>query len=137
MQLAIVQQIGYTDWEKVIEMESKIDSIFEQAIDTMMDGKYDEFKVVLDQHPHLVHTQFAFGHRASLIHYIAANGVDTHRQIAPYNGKDLLALLLEKGASINATHNIYGVTCSLANLMLSGYHPISIDTQKDLIDTIN
>jgi hypothetical protein len=60
-------------------MDYEIDPIFEQAIDTMMDGRYDEFKAVLHQYPHFVHTQSAFGHRASLIHYIAANGVDTDR----------------------------------------------------------
>ena len=98
IQLAMARMFGYTDWEQVIERDSLIDRGFEMAVDLMLSGDIVQLEMRLLQAPQLVNANSPFGHQAGLIHYIAANGVETHRQITPYNAPEILQLLLDMGA---------------------------------------
>src|SRR5512134_1794628 len=58
--------------------------------------------------PDLVIWRSHYGHRATLLHYLAANGVETYRQRVPRNASSLASLLTQRGADPHATATMYG-----------------------------
>jgi len=77
-----------------------------------------------------------FGHRAKLIHYIAANGVETYRQITPFNLVAITELLLDQGCDPYADHNIYGGNGNIIDLIATSAHPNEAGVAKDLMTLI-
>src|SRR5262249_21603648 len=51
-------------------------------------------------------------HRAPLLHYVAANGVEGHRQKSPANAVAIATMLLEAGAEADAFADMYGGQCT-------------------------
>ena len=47
-------------------------------------------------------------HGATLLHYVAANGIENYRQKTPPNIVELTKLLLDSGAAVNAIADLYG-----------------------------
>ena len=73
-----------------------------------------------------------------LLHYVAANGVEDHRQRTPPNAPAVLALLLESGAEVDAMMGSYGggpAQTPLALLVSSG-HPAAAGVQGELVELL-
>jgi hypothetical protein len=51
-------------------------------------------------------------HRSTLLHYVAANGVEGYRQKTPANAVQIARMLLEAGAEADALADMYGGECS-------------------------
>ena len=133
IQLCQACQFGYRNWHEVIMKDRPINHVFEQAIDYMIEGKLIKLKYLLTTNPDLLTAQSAFQHKAGLLHYLAANGVETHRQITPYNAVEIARYLLQNGAAYEHQHNIYGGTCSVIDLILTSAHPREAGVSEDLI----
>jgi len=71
-----------------------------------------------------------------LIHYIAANGVETYRQIIPFNLVAITELLLDQGCDPYADHNIYGGNGNIIDLIATSAHPNEAGVAKDLMTLI-
>ena len=78
---------------------------FERAADAVIDGDSTTLAALLREHPELVRarsTRVTEGdppvHGATLLHYLAANGVEDDRQRSPGNAPEIAKLLLEAGA---------------------------------------
>lgn len=67
---------------------------FETAVDAVVDGDRDMLEALLREDPALVGARSARRHRATLLHYVAANGVEGWLQ------RPLAELLVERGASV-------------------------------------
>ncbi len=80
--------------------------VFERAVKAVIDGSLDELRGLLDARPGLVRARSPRSHRATLLHYVAANGVE--RQQTPPNAPAIAALLLERGAEVDADCAMYG-----------------------------
>lgn len=64
-------------------------------------------------------------HRATLLHYAAANGVEDHRQVVPANAVEIADLLIARGGDVNAQCGMGGGgpgSTALVALVTSG-HP--------------
>ena len=48
------------------------------------------------------------GARATLLHYVAANGVEGYRQLTPPNAVAIADALLDAGADVDALADMYG-----------------------------
>jgi ankyrin repeat protein len=79
---------------------------FEAALRALLDGDVEHLRELVDLEPELVFERSRRAHRATLLHYVAANGVEHQgpRQCSPAAAK----LLLERGADADALAHTYG-----------------------------
>ncbi len=71
-------------------------------------------------------------HRATLLHYIAANGVEAYRQRTPRNAVEIARALLAAGAEADALADMYGTPCTTMSLLVSSSHPAKAGLQVPL-----
>ena len=130
------RQFGYKDWDEVIHMDKPINHQFEEALDYLLEGHQDKLSILLSNQPDLLTRHSAFGHKATLLHYVAANGVETYRQIVPDNIVSSTNILMESGADTRADHNIYQGQCSLIDLIETSAHPNEAGVADQLIQLL-
>jgi len=90
---------------------------------------------LLQSRPQLVHVRSARRHRATLLTYVGANGVEDFRQQTPANVVEVAELLLRSGADVNAVADLYGGSTTLG-LAATSVHPARAGVQRALIDTL-
>jgi hypothetical protein len=78
------------------------DAIFEAAADAIVDGDLATLGRLLSENPGLVRARSSRAHRATLLHYVSANGVEDFRQKTPANIVDVTRTLLDAGAEVDA-----------------------------------
>jgi hypothetical protein len=120
--LAVARVHGYAAGEDVVPDDVRPAPSFEIAVDTMLAGDLEGFRAQLNADPGLARRESHWPHRATLLHYAAANGVETGRQVVPANLPELVAALVEHGADVNAPGEMYGGARPLGLLLTSG-HP--------------
>jgi len=122
--LTMAREYGYVDWAAVEALgELKFDGDFETAVDLVITGKVDLLSDMLASHSHLVTQTSQHPHAATLLHYLAANGVESHRQMTPLNAADVASCLIDAGANVNATANMYGGGSKTIDLLVTSAHP--------------
>ncbi|MCH7897610.1 MAG: hypothetical protein IH782_12105, partial [candidate division NC10 bacterium] len=84
-----------------------------------------ELARLLGEDQNLVAARSSFGHRSTLLHYVAANGVEIRRQRTPRNVAKITTMLLEAGADVDALSGSYGGGSNQTALCLtvSSGHP--------------
>lgn len=112
-------------------------TIFRQAIDTIINGHTTELESLLENYPNLVLQREDAPHQATLLHYIAANGVESNLQKTPANAVEIAELLLEAGAEPDATSLIYGGPVSTTmELLVSSVWPFLAGVQHQLVELL-
>lgn len=96
---------------------------FEAAVDAIITGDEAALKALLAEHPDLIRARSTREHHATLLHYIAANGVEDERQKTPPNAVAIARILLDAGADPNAEAFVYGGECAPMGLLVSSAHP--------------
>jgi hypothetical protein len=134
----IAREYGFADWPDVeARGTAPPDPAFESAVDSLLRGDVEELRGLLAGDPSLVHRRSSFGHRATLLHYVGSNGVETHRQKVPLNLAEIARLLIEAGADVNAKADMYGGSTALG-LLVTSDHPakagVTTDVRKVLVD---
>ncbi|REJ74512.1 MAG: hypothetical protein DWQ30_21065 [Acidobacteria bacterium] len=122
---------GYRDWMEVGNESAgkRFDPLFEKAVDCVVTGEADMLRALLTQRPELATEHSPFGHGATLLHYVGANGVETWRQTAPSNGAEIASILLERGADPAASAGMYGGSTAL-ELVETSAHPAAAGTTE-------
>ena len=129
--LAILLEHGFGSWGEVKYAE-KFNVEFEQAIDFMLHGDLENLKKLIHKEPKILNMTSPFGHKASLIHYLAANGIETWRQIVPKNAPDMLRLLLDSGADPDTENSIFGGT-DMMTLIETSEHAMMAGVGDEMI----
>ena len=109
---------------------------FETAVDAMVGGDRDMLEALLREDPSLVGARSARRHRATLLHYIAANGVEGWRQRTPPNAVEIARLLLDAGADPNALADMYDARCTTLSMLVSSSHPADAGLQRPLAELL-
>jgi hypothetical protein len=109
---------------------------FESAADAIVTGDIDTLRRLLDAHPDLVRTQSTREHRSTLLHYVAANGVEDFRQKTPPNIIALAELLLDRGADVNAESDAYRGHSTTLGLAATSIHPEKAGVQIPLLELL-
>jgi ankyrin repeat protein len=84
----------------------------------------------------MIHERSTRAHRAPLLHFIAANGVEDYRQMSPANAVDVARVLLDAGAEVDAETHVYGGGSTALNLVATSTPPRVAGVQLPLIDLL-
>jgi ankyrin repeat protein len=109
---------------------------FESAVDAVIRGDVVTLAQLLRENPTLINERSALPHRATLLHYIGANGVEDERQITPPNAVEIARMLLDAGAEVDAAAEMYGGGSTTLGLVASSCHPARAGLQRALIETL-
>jgi hypothetical protein len=118
--LIVARDHGFTTWSSV---EGECDPTFELAVEAVVHGRINDLRALLAEHPDLSVRRSAYGHRATLLHYTAANGVEIRRQVVPANAAEVVAALLDAGADRSATLHAYGGDFDVLEMLKTSAHP--------------
>ena len=75
-------------------------------------------------------------HRATLLHYVAANGVEDYHQRTPANALAIARRLLEAGAEVDALGDMYGGQATTMSMLVTSAHPARAGLQAALAETL-
>ncbi len=148
-ELAVARGYNFRDWlalaeyvEAVTKENSPVHQ-FEAAVEAVIGGDVASLRQQLREHPELVRARSTrvtcFDppvHRATLLHYVAANGVEGYRQKTPKNAVEVATALLGAGAEADALADLYGGQCTTMSLLVSSCHPAQVGVQVALVDTL-
>lgn len=122
--LTLSREYGFADWQTVQRLDDrKVDPSFEAVLDAMLAGDLLKLQDLLEEMPALINARSTYGHQATLLHYLGANGVESYRQKTPLNAVALAELLVAKGARKNAEANMYGGGQTPFDLASTSAHP--------------
>jgi ankyrin repeat protein len=140
-QLTIAREHAFESWPKfakhieALTQESSPVSQFESAVDAIVTGDAVTLRRLLDESPELIRERSTRMHRATLLHYVAANGFEDYRQKSPKNAVEILEILLSAGAEVDAVADTYGKSTTLS-LVASSVHPKQAGVQIALLETL-
>jgi ankyrin repeat protein len=109
---------------------------FEAAADAIVSGEIEVLKRFLGENPNLVEARSNREHRATLLHYTSANGVEGYRQKTPKNIVEIAKMLLDSGAQVNAEADVYGGGCTALGLAATSVHPQVAGVQEQLLQLL-
>jgi ankyrin repeat protein len=148
-QLAVARCYDFQDWPALAEYVAAVTrenspvSKFEAAVEAVINGDVAALELLLRENPELVQARSArvthFDppvHRATLLHYVAANGVEGYRQKTPPNAVAVAKVLLNAGAEADALADMYGGQCTTLSMLVSSCHPAKAGVQVALADTL-
>lgn len=134
---ALAHQHGYV-WPIPPDRASALPvAMFERAVEAVVDGELDVLEELFHKAPELGTMTSHFGHRATLLHYVAANGVETYRQRVPSNAVAVAEWLVSRGADVAATASMYGGRQTALGLVLTSAHPAEAGLTDELAKVLS
>lgn len=140
-QAVIAQEYGFDNWTALEAFAEAVRSdgpvtLFESAVEAVVSGDVATLRALLKEHPDLVRVRSARRHHATMLHYVAANGVEGARQRTPLNAVDVAKVLLDAGAEVDALADMYDAKCTTMSMLVSSGHPAKAGLQDALVATL-
>ena len=141
-QFVIARAHGFLSWPKFAKHLEGLGhagspvSVYERAVDAIVDGDAETLARLLRKHPSLVRARSTREHRATLLHYVSANGVEGYRQVSPKNAAAVARILLQAGADVDATTEVYEGKCTALGLVATSSPPFAAGVQRDVIEVL-
>ncbi len=129
---------GWPELEAYVEAVGRDERVrrFEAAVDAVVSGDTGVLRSLLADDPSLARERSSRRHHATLLHYVAANGVEGTRQRTPANAVEIATLLLGAGSDPNALADMYGERCTALSMLVSSGHPAAAGLQGALAETL-
>ena len=139
--LVVARSYGFVDWPDLAGFLARLGDDasvprFEEAVEAVIDGRTARLGELLEEDPGLARTRSLRRHRATLLHYVGANGVEDVRQRTPANAVEIATLLLDRGADVDAPADLYGSPCTTLTLVVTSAHPAAAGVQADLAELL-
>ena len=109
---------------------------FEKAVEAVVAGDVAALRRLLGEDPALVRARSTRRHHATLLHYIAANGVEGERQRTPASAVEVANLLLDAGAEPDALADMDDNQCTTLSLLVSSSPPADAGLQAPLAEAL-
>src|SRR5260221_9505513 len=128
-QFVIARSHGFLSWLRLAKHVEQLRNVrsstarFEAAADAIISGDVETLKRFVRENSELVRERSLREHRATLLHYTSANGVEGYRQKTPQNIADVADLLLKSGSDVDAEADVYGGGCTTLGLAATSVHP--------------
>ncbi|HEU0055354.1 MAG TPA: ankyrin repeat domain-containing protein [Longimicrobium sp.] len=140
--LALARVYGFDDWDGLaafaeeMTREGSPAARFEAAVEAVVAGDLKALRGLLRDDPALVQARSLRPHHATLLHYVAANGVEGFRQRTPPNAVEVAKALLEAGAEPDALAEMYDGRYPTMSMLVSSCHPADAGLQVALAETL-
>lgn len=139
--LLVALEHAFDDWASLARFTEAVthdgpERRFEQAVDAVITRNATELRQMVDAHPDLVRARSPRRHRATLLHYVAANGVEGYRQRTPPNVVEVATILLDAGAEPDALADMYDTACTTMSMLLSSEPPHAAGLQLPLAELL-
>ena len=147
--LALARWYDFQDWRwlrswvDAVRDESSPVSRFEAAVEAVVGGDEAALAAQIAADPDLVRARSRrvtpFDppvHGATLLHYVAANGVEGYRQRSPSNAVAIAKRLLASGADADALADMYGGRHATLTMLVSSTPPATAGVQVALVDAL-
>jgi ankyrin repeat protein len=148
-ELTVARVHEFESWPRLAEYVEAVNregspvARFESAVEAIIHGDVPTLESLLLEDPGLVRARSIrvtpFDppvHEATLLHYVAANGVEGYRQRTPDNAVTVATRLLESGAEVDALASMYGGRHTTMSMLVSSAHPAGAGLQVPLIETL-
>jgi len=148
-QLTIARRYSFQSWPAPAEYVEAVTRDgspllqFESAVEAVVTGEVATLESLLHRNTELVQARSTrithFDppvHRATLLHYTAANGVEGHRQKTPKNAVEIAKTLLQAGAEVDALADMYGGQYTTMSMLVSSCHPEQAGVQIAVVETL-
>ncbi len=148
-QLTLARWYSFQSWPALEEYVAAVTQDgsqvfqFESAVEAVITGDLAGLEALLRGNPELVRArstrithQDPPVHRATLLHYVAANGVEGYRQKTPKNAVEIATTLLKGGAEVDALADMYGGHYTTMSMLVSSCHPAKAGVQVALVETL-
>lgn len=141
-QFVIARAHGFAGWPALVHHVAGLSgaasdvSAFELAADAIVGGDLATLERLLRRDPDLVRARSSREHRATLLHYVSANGVENFRQRTPVHIVAIARRLLDAGADPNAEADVYGGGATTLGLVVTSAHPRRSGVQAELADLL-
>jgi hypothetical protein len=141
-QFVIARSQGFESWPKfALHLQQLAQSKsatyqFEAAADAIVSGDAAKLKHLLRDNPELVRARSTREHRATLLHYVSANGIEGYRQKTPKNIVAIAKMLLDAGAEVDAICHVYGGDCTTLGLAATSIHPAEAGVMNELLQLL-
>ena len=140
-QLVVAHRYAFDSWKDLTAFTEDVQrsgpvARFEQAVESVVNGDTNALSDALQKDPSLAHARSSRRHHATLLHYVAANGVEGARQKTPANAVEIAQLLLEAGAEADALADMYGGKCTTMAMLVSSAHPAQANLQAPLAELL-
>jgi ankyrin repeat protein len=137
-QFVIARAHGFESWPKLAKHVEELArapqvSNFESAADAIVAGDLAALERLLKDDAGLVRARSNREHRATLLHYVSANGVEGYRQRTPRNIVEIAKLILDAGAEVDAEADVYGGRATTLGLVATSVHPERAGVQEELM----
>lgn len=145
----VARAYSFLDWDALAEHVGQTTSAgspvnqFETGVHAVITGDVDTLRALLNAEPGLVRARSVRRtchdptvHGATLLHYLAANGVEGYNQRSPKNAVDVARLLLDAGADPDALASMYGGQYATMSMLVSSSPPADAGVQVPLIDVL-
>jgi ankyrin repeat protein len=140
-QAVIAPEYGFENWPALVAFTDTIRhegpiTRFETAVEAVISGDVAALRRILREYPELVRARSTRRHHATLLHYVAANGVEGGRQKTPANALEIARVLLDAGAEVDALADMYGQHCTTMSMLVSSCHPAKAGLQAALAELL-
>ena len=138
-QFVIARSHGFESWAKFVGCLDRLAhagsdvAAYEAAADAIVAGDEEMLRRLIAADPALVRARSAREHRATLLHYVSANGVEGYRQVTPKNVVAIAEMLLDAGAEVDAEADVYGGGSTTLGLAATSAHPRAAGVQTALL----
>ena len=139
VRLAVARGYGFADWAGAERSRDRpFDTMFEAAADAVADGDEGSLADLLAARPLLVRDRSPLGHAATLLHYVAANGVEFRRQVSGPMAPVVAERLLAAGAEVDALADTYGggTSQTVLVLLLTSGHPAQAGVTNAVVEVL-
>jgi len=139
-QALIADSHGFADWPALalhldaLTRENSSISHFEAVVDSVIEGDLTRLDALLRRYPELIRARSTRKHRATLLHYVSANGVEDFRQKTPPNAVAVADKLLEAGAEVDVV--LADGQSTTLGLVATSVHPAAAGVQIPLLKTL-
>ena len=135
-QTVIAREYGFEAWSDLEEFTRADVARFETAVEAVVSGDTETLRAMLRETPDLVRARSSRRHHATLLHYIAANGVEGSRQKTPPNAVEIAKTLTDAGAEVDALADMYDAKCTTMSMLVSSCHPANAGVQATLAELL-
>ncbi|HJZ90173.1 MAG TPA: ankyrin repeat domain-containing protein [Gemmataceae bacterium] len=140
-QLVVAHDYGFETWSDLAEFVGEVREggpveRFESAVEAVVAGDVATLRAMLREHPELPWARSTRRHHATLLHYVAANGVEGGRQKTPANAVEVAKVLLDASAEVDALAEMYDNKCTTMSMLVSSCHPAEAGLQAALAETL-